>query len=199
MAPVTYVDGFVPDPDLVMAELLKLDWERRPDAPRSEYYCNRHPVPYTYGRGRGVRTYHPRPWVLVIEMVTSLVEAHCGVAFDVCFLNRYHNNRDWLGWHADDSPEMDDGRPIAVVSFGGPRDIQFRANGSVNVETQSLAHGSLLVMAPGMQDTHEHRIPKSGLVVRERISLTFRGYVATPLQHPLCLPPGTHTVASDMA
>ena len=39
-----------------------------------------------------------------------------GVAYNVCFLNRYDDQRNHLGWHADDSPEMDHDHPIAVVS-----------------------------------------------------------------------------------
>lgn len=39
-----------------------LDWERRSDAPRGEYYANDSGAPYTYGRGRGVRTYLSKSW-----------------------------------------------------------------------------------------------------------------------------------------
>jgi len=34
------------------------------------------------------------------------LEARYDCLLDVCFLNRYLDARDWLGWHADDSPEM---------------------------------------------------------------------------------------------
>ena len=47
-----------------------------------------------------------------------------------------------------------------------------------NIEKLLLGHGSAAIMAPGMQDTHEHRIPKSSRQCGVRISLTFRGYVA---------------------
>ena len=98
---------------------------------------------------------------------------------DVCFLNLYLNQRDYLGWHADDSPEMDDERPIVSVSLGAERDIQMKPidGTAADVETIRLGHGSAFIMLPGVQDTHRHRIPKSGFVVGERISLTFRGYV----------------------
>lgn len=72
---------------------------------------------------------------------------------------------------------MDASRPIAIVSFGVEREIWFRPINSVNEITKlKLQHGSLCVMAPGMQDTHQHRIPKAGFQCGERISLTFRGY-----------------------
>jgi alkylated DNA repair dioxygenase AlkB len=125
---------------------------------------------------------------------------------DVCFLNRYLNQSNALGWHADDSPEMDDERSIAVVSLGAEREIWFRPalknavckicseqklhkpdcsesdfTGTLRtndvIEKLKLSHGSVAVMAPGMQDIWEHRIPKCDRHCGERISLTFRGYV----------------------
>lgn len=220
--PVTYfADTFAPSAIGIRSILTdQLDWQRRGSTPRSEYYCNQFPVPYTYGRGRGVREYAPQPWHPLIVVVRDLVEKATGSTFDVCFLNRYHDQSDHLGWHADDSPEMDDARPIAIVSFGVERDILFRpvtrtfrcdqcgleacdippetprfpnhkmscytgtyapatAPASARVEKITLGDGSLCVMAPGMQDAWQHRIPKASFKCGERVSLTFRGYVTT--------------------
>jgi len=182
LAPVEYSSMSIPYADNVFAHLRDdLQWERRDDAPRSEYYCNDLPVPYTYGRGAGRRTYEPRPWHPVIQAVRMVVEMIADTRFDVCFLNRYLTNRDHLGWHADDSPEMDDARPIAVVSFGATREIWFRRKGTKGPHVVQVlgGQGSLLIMAAGMQDEWEHRIPKAGYDCGERISLTFRGYVGT--------------------
>ena len=205
-APVIYAPKFVVDPDRAFAALHdELTWERRGDAPRCEYYCNDVPRPYVYGRGRGERLYEPRPYHPVILEIRRALEEFCaatsttdprfkpGAKFEVCFLNRYLNQSDHLGWHADDSPEMDDERPIASVSLGVEREIWFRTKPLPSASLKSseeiraelaaieklrLAHGSLCLMAPGMQDTHQHRIPKSPAQCGERISLTFRGYVA---------------------
>lgn len=179
-APVEYIANAIPYPEAHFVRLQReLDWERRSGAPRSEYYCNDLPVSYTYGRGAGQRTYEPRPWHPVIQQIRSVAETFAGVRFEVCFLNRYHTNRDQLGWHADDSPEMDDTRPIAVVSLGAVREIWFRPKGTgIAHEAIKLASGSLVLMAAGMQDEWEHRIPKASYLCEERISLTFRGYWA---------------------
>jgi hypothetical protein len=48
---------------------------------------------------------------------------------------------------------------------------------SLDVEKLELANGSMAIMAPGMQDTHQHRIPKASFMCGKRISLTFRTYV----------------------
>lgn len=125
-APVDYLPGFVPDPDACFEALKALSYERRDTTPRSEFFCSDHPYPYAYGRGRGVRTYLPRPWPDAIIPIRKALEAKTGALLDVCFANRYHDQSDHLGWHADDSPEMDDARPIISVSFGVAREIWFR-------------------------------------------------------------------------
>lgn len=182
-APIQYVPGFVPDPDEAFKRLRdELAWEHR-DAPRHEYYCNDFPKPYVYGRDRGRRLYEPRPYHPVILSIRKKLEEFAGATFEVCFLNRYLNQSDHLGWHADDSPEMDDARPIATVSLGVEREIWFRLKDGAEpriVEKIKLGNGSLCLMAAGMQDTHQHRIPKASIQCGERISLTFRGYVNLP-------------------
>lgn len=179
MCPWTYLPSFVDKPDDLQNALMTLDWVRRENTPRMEYYAPREPVPYTYGSGRGVRTYAPQPWTEDIGALSSRLRELTGDDLDVCFLNRYLNQRDHLGWHADDSPEMDDGRHIAVISLGVAREIWFRRiETPQTVEKVRLEHGSLLLMKPGMQDVWQHRIPKASFDCGERISLTYRGMVA---------------------
>lgn len=210
MIPITYIPNFIKDADKLFKALRdELSWVRIGLTPRSEYYCNDTDVPYTYGTGQFARTYEVQPYSQAILDIRAAIEAEAKTNLDVCFLNHYHDSSDQLGWHADDSPEMDDTRPIAIVSFGAEREIWFRktpfskycgacngsgqydANGSPQcssckgsgkatpeeVTKLKLGHGSLCLMAPGMQDTHQHRIPKAGFECGPRISLTFRGYV----------------------
>jgi alkylated DNA repair dioxygenase AlkB len=72
---------------------------------------------------------------------------------------------------------MDDKRPIATISLGVEREIWFRPNNSTDITKVLLGNGSLCLMLPGMQETHQHRIPKAPFHCGERISLTFRGYI----------------------
>lgn len=183
--PIVYVPKVFANADDLFENLKNdLEWERRPDAPRCEYYCNDNPVDYQYGQGRGIRTYSPRKYSVDILYIRNVVEGLSHEIFgklynfDVCFLNRYLDQTDRLGWHADDSPEMDDASPIAIVSLGVERDIMFKENAKPeNKVTIRLGHGSVCFMKPGMQDTHQHQIPKAGFQCGERISLTFRHYV----------------------
>jgi alkylated DNA repair dioxygenase AlkB len=189
-SPYLYLPNFVTDPDAAFQQLRDdLTWERRSDAPRCEYYCNDYPEPYVYGKGRGRRAYLPQPYHPQILRIRQDLQARLQTVFETCFLNRYLNQSDHLGWHADDSPEMDDLRPIVSVSLGVARDIQFYyrdpalailrapAVKQKEITTLRLEHGSAFIMLSGFQDTHYHRIPKASFQCGERISLTYRGYL----------------------
>lgn len=178
-APIEYIPGFVPDADTAFETLRdELAWEHRDTTPRMEYYSNDVEVPYVYGKGRGQRLYSPQPWHPVMLSIRDALTAKTGHKFEVCFLNYYPDQNHHLGWHADDSLEMDDARPIAIVSLGVEREIWFREQENKDTkEALKLGHGSLCLMLPGMQDTHYHRIPKASFNCGGRISLTYRGYV----------------------
>ena len=105
--------------------------------------------------------------------------------YDVCFLNRYDNQRNHLGWHSDDSPEMDMNHPIAVVSIGAIREIWIKPRefkGEIPLSNRyPLASGSLFIMPAGFQESNLHKIPKHDRKCGGRISLTFRKYAGEGL------------------
>lgn len=176
----TYIANFVTTPDDAFAALWNdLAWVRHQDAPRREYWSNDFSADYTYGRGQGVRTYKAQPWHPIMLDLRDRLRTEHDVVYEGCFLNGYSNESDALGWHADDSVEMDDARPIGVVSLGAEREIWFRPKGAKGQPTDRLllGHGSLLLMHAGMQDTHEHRIPHPGKPCGPRVSLTYRGLI----------------------
>jgi alkylated DNA repair dioxygenase AlkB len=176
--PIKYLPNFVDDHQEIFKTLWEgLEWVHVDETtPRLEYYCNDFKTPYTYGKVP--RTYEPQTFHPAILNMRWDVEALLGEIFEVCFLNGYRDGRDHLGYHADDSPEMDDKRHIAIISLGAPREIWFRPQADKESVTKVLlGSGSLCLMEPGMQDTHFHRIPKSSVHdCGPRISLTFRGY-----------------------
>ncbi|AGS81122.1 putative alkylated DNA repair protein [Caulobacter phage Cr30] len=181
-APVTYFPNWISpiSQNSIFDELLKIDWVQVPGRPRREYWAAE--KPYTYGSGLATHTYDPQPWPDIVRDICSdlsYFDDWQGLDFDGCFLNRYDNARDHLGWHADDSPSIDHERPIAIVTLGEGREIQFKEqNPDSEIETLFLEPGSLCMMHAGMQQTHFHRIPKSSKShIGTRISLTFRGLV----------------------
>lgn len=178
-APVRYLPNLVDDATTVFERLLnELKWLHVGDStPRKEYYVHDQGLPYTYGTGKFARSYESQESHELIERIRFKLWNATAVEYDVVFLNLYEHERHHLGWHADDSPEMSDEHPIVTVSLGAEREIWFRENGSDNVERLLLQNGSAAIMLPGMQDTHQHRIPKSDRVCGPRISLTFRKFV----------------------
>jgi alkylated DNA repair dioxygenase AlkB len=182
MTPITYIPDFLPNHEELFNSLWNgLAWVNVA-GPRIEYYVNDFGVPYTYGTPPYARTYDAQPDHPAIAEIREKLSKHTWTKYEVCFLNGYRDGKDQLGWHSDDSPEMDDARPIGIVSLGAAREIWFREipKGDVKPEVHkiTLASGSLCLMHAGMQDTHQHRIPKSPLnKCPPRVSLTFRGYV----------------------
>lgn len=157
-----------------------MDWERRPDAPRFERWMNDYDLPYTYGRGDGARTYESNGWNHLCDGIRHILNIAHTASYDCCFVNGYQDGHDSLGWHADDSPEMDHEHPIAVVTFGAEREIWFRRKGQKGETPYGvlLGNGSALLMRAGMQRDWEHRIPKHPEECGPRISLTFRKLVS---------------------
>lgn len=179
MTPIVYIPNFVTDPDTKFHQLLsEVPWVHvEQNVPRKEYYHHADDLPYTYGKGDYARTYSSQPLHYVIKEILDQLSVQCGCKFDVVFLNLYEHQHHFLGWHADDSPEMSDDHPIVTVSLGAERKIWFRENGGNDIHDVLLQHGSACIMLPGMQDTHQHRIPKHDRPCGPRISLTFRKYI----------------------
>lgn len=176
-APVTVIDNFTEDYFDYLWE--NIPFVRRDNTPRMECWMNDYNVEYTYGSGRGVRTYDPDPYDPIVLEIRDKIRNETGAYVDACFINGYINERDHLGWHADDSEEINNYVPIGVISYGAEREIWFRPKGASGSHTDSvlLKPGSLLLMGAGMQETWEHRIPKHSASCGPRISLTYRGLV----------------------
>ena len=185
----TYIEDYVGAPDEMFTALWQLlPWEHRDGAPRRECWFNPYGLEYTYGSGEFARTYQAHDLTendtlaqcLITSFKTRLNTGH-NTSFDCCFVNGYEHGRQHLGWHADDSPEMDMNHPIAVVSLGAAREIWFRHKddrSGENVSKRMLGNGSLLLMHSGMQRDWQHRIPKSSVQdCGPRLSLTFRKLV----------------------
>lgn len=179
-----YIPGFVND--VGIDQLLRdIDWVRVTET-RQEAFMSDPIRSYTYGSGRGVRTYTSTLYESVVKDIEDRVNAFITAEFDWaemngCFLNRYDDAWQHLGWHADNFVGMDHSTCIAVVSFGQAREIWWRPNGFKGPIPQEqrrlLEPGSLFLMRPGMQHTHEHRIPKGDREMGPRVSLTYRRFL----------------------
>jgi alkylated DNA repair dioxygenase AlkB len=146
---------------------------------RKEAFMSLEAMTYTYGEGMGVRTYESQPFHPDVKKIMDNLN-NTGFEANVCFLNCYVNEKQHLGWHSDDSPEIDQNYGISVVSFGAERKIYFKEKGFKGElpETQkiSLNNGSLFHMPAGFQEKFLHKIPKHDSPCDPRVSLTFRKF-----------------------
>ncbi len=162
-----------------------LNWVHRENTPRKEYWTNTENRDYTYGKGMGERTYSPDVSHPLIKWIALCTGLGFGIKYTKygCFLNRYDDGKDALGWHADDDPGIDHSMPILVVTLykNEPKPNRLRyleimpfGGTKADIVSYGVTNGSFLIMKPGMQDAYYHRIPKAGYEVEPRISLTYR-------------------------
>ena len=110
-------------------------------------------------------------WTDTLREIKTQIEAVQG-RYNYCLLNRYRSGSDSMGWHADNEPEM--GNIIGSLSLGATRKFRIRHNATRETQTFLVGHGTLIIMAGTMQQYYQHEVPKTKMVVGERINLTFR-------------------------
>ena len=125
---------------------------------------------YTYS---GLRL-EPLPWTALLLELRAAVEAVCGYRFNSVLLNRYRNERDSMGMHSDDEPELGDNPVIASLSYGTARTFVLRHKNNKQTVRLPLQDGSLLLMSGQLQKNWLHGINKSTRSLGERVNLTFR-------------------------
>jgi alkylated DNA repair dioxygenase AlkB len=179
MEPI-YVDSYIASGAAAEDFVLLCDevsWLTNTPARKESFMADKSLV---YQYGIPPREYASVPFHPVVKRLRDVLNRQYNTNYNVCFLNRYDNESKALGWHADDSPEMDMDHPIAVISLGEVREIWWRKRDEKGVvptnQRKSLSWGSLFIMPAGFQKDHLHRIPKGDRPKGIRISLTFRHY-----------------------
>jgi len=127
---------------------------------------------YTYS---GIR-HQPLPWTLLLDDLCRRVEQACGTSFNSVLLNYYRNERDSMGLHADDEPELGPNPVIASLSLGAERRLVFRHRSRRELANLNLPlpGGSLLIMGGATQRHWQHGIRKQVRPCGPRVNLTFR-------------------------
>jgi alkylated DNA repair dioxygenase AlkB len=181
--PYTYFPDFLSkhDADAINLHCQGLNWSQKTITrfgfvtpnPRLECLYGRPKITYKYG---GEIILIAEKWTEVLYHLAANIAEHTGYNFQYCIGNLYRDGDDSIGWHADNDSSMGPNPAIASISLGQMRLFQIKKIGSdAKPESIWLEHGSLLLMKPGMQQTHVHRVPK---VTKgwcgERINLTFR-------------------------
>ena len=125
---------------------------------------------YTYS---GLRL-DPLPWTPLLAEIRAAVERACGLRFNSVLLNYYRNERDSMGMHSDDEPELGPDPAIASLSYGASRSFVLRHKRNKRTVKLDLHDGSLLLMSGALQSNWLHGINKSTRSIGERLNLTFR-------------------------
>ncbi|MEW7848667.1 alpha-ketoglutarate-dependent dioxygenase AlkB [Massilia aurea] len=161
----------------VMARLLaQTDWREETVV----VYGKRHLQPrlsawygdkgYTYS---GLRL-QPAPFTPLLDTLRDAVQMATGHTYNSVLLNYYRNERDSMGMHSDDEPELGPRPAIASLSFGAPRTFILKHKHNRQTVRVELTDGSLLLMAGDTQEYWLHGINKMTKSLHARINLTFR-------------------------
>lgn len=165
-----------PNAEVLARLLADTDWREETVV----VYGKRHLQPrLTAWQGERAYTYSgltlaPQPFSPLVQAIRASVERVTGRQFNSVLLNCYRNERDSMGMHADDEPELGAEPAIASVSFGATRPFTLRHKRSKRTMKLDLTDGGLLLMAGTLQQNWLHGIGKQARPVGARVNLTFR-------------------------
>jgi alkylated DNA repair dioxygenase AlkB len=153
-------------------------WGRKLPQPRLTAWYGDAGASYAYS---GIQL-HPLPWTPMLLDIKARVEATVGSTFNSVLLNYYRDNRDSIGFHSDDEPELGEQPVIASLSLGEERMFilkhkRLKLVAPVHVR---LASGSLLLMKGDTQRCWRHGILKESRSCGPRVNLTFRQIIPWP-------------------
>lgn len=119
-------------------------------------------------------TFHPLPFTPLQLHIKEAVERATGRRFNSVLLNYYRDERDSMGFHADDERELGPDPAVASVSFGATRTFILKHRRLPKTIKLALGDGCLLLMAGTLQQHWLHGINKERTPRGPRINLTFR-------------------------
>jgi alkylated DNA repair dioxygenase AlkB len=115
-----------------------------------------------------------RAWTFLLSDIRAKVELCLDFSFNSVLVNWYRNGEDYVGWHADNEPELGEKPFIVSLTFGAERLFEFRHRKSLECGQILLRSGTLLIMQPDFQHHWHHSVPIDKTVKEGRINLTFR-------------------------
>jgi alkylated DNA repair dioxygenase AlkB len=153
------------------ADTIKV-WGKEYPQPRLTAWYGDAGADYTYS---GLRM-APLPWSDELARIKSEIEAVCDARFNSVLINLYRDERDSVGWHSDDEPELGPAQLIASLSLGATRTFRLKHKKRPHDKAAGIAltHGSLLLMGGDTQRYWSHAVDKERQPTAPRINLTFR-------------------------
>lgn len=173
-------------PDALLSELIvETPWQEKTIALWGKYYQQPRLIAWYGDAGATYRysgtVFDPLPWTGRLLQLKQVVESAASHIFNSVLLNYYRDERDSMGMHADDEPELGAHPVIASLSLGAERDLVFRHRYRKDLKPLKvpLHSGSLLVMSGKTQQYWKHGINKLRRSCGPRVNLTFR-QISTP-------------------
>ena len=115
-----------------------------------------------------------RPWSELLNDIRVKIERTLNYAFNSVLVNWYRNGEDYVGWHADNEPELGAQPLIASLSLGASRTFSYKHKKFPLQGCVELHSGCLLVMQPSFQHDWVHSVPRDEQINDGRINMTFR-------------------------
>jgi alkylated DNA repair dioxygenase AlkB len=128
---------------------------------------------YTYSN----TTKEALPFTKELLALKVLVEKITEAKFNSCLLNLYHDGSEGMSWHSDDEKSLGANTTIGSLSFGAERKFSLKHKQTKQTVSVVLQSGSLLVMKGSTQTNWLHSLPKTTIIRKPRINLTFRTIV----------------------
>lgn len=153
------------------SEIITL-WGQQHQQPRLTAWYGDPGARYTYS---GL-SLEPLPWTDLLADIRTRIESLAAASFNSVLLNYYRDQRDSMGMHSDDEPELGRNPTIASVSLGEQRTLvlKHRARKELKPVHLALDSGSLLLMSGATQHHWKHGINKERRPCGQRVNLTFR-------------------------
>lgn len=134
-------------------------------------------VEYMYSK----KVYRTIPWTSTLLELKDIAESVSGAGVNCVLANLYRDQRDSMGMHADDEPELGPMPTIVSMSFGATRTFVLKHKSRRDVATIRipLTSESILIMKGSTQQHWLHGIEKKTRTLGPRINLTFRNVTRT--------------------
>ena len=114
----------------------------------------------------------------IVNELLDKVNLHLGSDLNSCLVTYYPDGHSGIRLHDDFEHTLDNDQPIAVISFGAKRSIEFFHNHQSETQAPQgsfqVSEGSLYVMRAKCQEFFRHRVPQMANCNSERFSLSFR-------------------------
>lgn len=183
---VDYFDSFL-DSDsiqLLLSECLSMGFSKKsPNVSVQNKFVSLFSEPYCWNSAQGPVINNPLnmdDYPTIRKVMGAINEQH-GAKLNSCLVSYYKNGHVRARLHCDDEAELDHTQPIAVVSLGAVRNVEFVDNKQESFRTTARtlkpSNGSLYLMRAGCQQAFRHRVRMNKRVKDFRISISFRSFI----------------------